>query len=343
MKTQITLFIVAILFLATPASAQNAAAVFAKVSPSVVVVKGKTAQGSGVAVSVKTEGFSRVTTIVTNCHVVIDETVVAITHQSKTGYAIVKSCDKERDLALLELTGELPVVTTRPSASLKVGEPVYAVGAPRGLDLSISDGIVSQLRGDGIANRAMPMIQTTAAISPGSSGGGLFDAQGRLVGVTTLYLKDSQSLNFAMPSDWITQASARGNTNSVQKTEIVQQQQKETLASAWVKVDEGASGNVIYIDYSTVKQQGGYRFAWVLSDFRETKRRSNNTTYQSTITRMAFDCSGERSVIVSLAQYSNQLGTGELVFSQSRQENELKFNDNIPGTMGAKLLQEVCK
>ena len=84
------------------------------------------------------------------------------------------------------------------TSRLKVGEPVYAVGAPRGLELSLSDGIVSQLRGG-----PPPFIQTTAAISPGSSGGGLFDAEGRLVGFTTLYIEGGQSLNFAMPVEWV--------------------------------------------------------------------------------------------------------------------------------------------
>jgi tetratricopeptide (TPR) repeat protein len=79
-----------------------------------------------------------------------------------------------------------------------VGEPVYAVGAPQGLELSLSEGIVSQLRGD-----PPPLIQTTVAISKGSSGGGLFNAEGELVGITTFYLKEGQSLNFALPVEWI--------------------------------------------------------------------------------------------------------------------------------------------
>jgi tetratricopeptide (TPR) repeat protein len=66
------------------------------------------------------------------------------------------------------------------------------------LELSISEGIVSQLRGG-----PPPFIQTTAAISPGSSGGGLFDAEGRLVGLTALYLEGGQNLNFALPVEWI--------------------------------------------------------------------------------------------------------------------------------------------
>jgi S1-C subfamily serine protease len=80
-----------------------------------------------------------------------------------------------------------------------VGDPVYAVGAPQGLELSLSEGIISQLRGGG----PHPIIQTTVAISPGSSGGGLFNAKGELVGITTFYLKDGQSLNFALPVEWI--------------------------------------------------------------------------------------------------------------------------------------------
>jgi hypothetical protein len=86
-----------------------------------------------------------------------------------------------------------------PVGSLQIGEPVYAIGAPRGLELTLSNGIVSSLR----PNDGSHLIQTTAAISPGSSGGGLFDARGNLVGITTLYLTDSQSLNFAVPADWI--------------------------------------------------------------------------------------------------------------------------------------------
>ena len=84
---------------------------------------------------------------------------------------------------------------------LKVGDPVYAVDAPQGLELSLSEGIISQLRG----GHPHPIIQTTVAISPGSSGGGLFTAKGELVGITTFYLKDGQSLNFALPVEWADQ------------------------------------------------------------------------------------------------------------------------------------------
>ena len=66
----------------------------------------------------------------------------------------------------------------------------------------MSAGIVSQLRGDG---GEAPIIQTDAAISPGSSGGGLFDGEGNLVGITTIKFVDDdiEGISFAIPADWI--------------------------------------------------------------------------------------------------------------------------------------------
>jgi S1-C subfamily serine protease len=117
----------------------------------------------------------------------------------KATTATLKAGDPDKDLCLLSAPG----LAAKPArqgraAALKVGEPVYAVGAPQGLELSLSEGIVSQLRGG-----PPPIIQTTVAISQGSSGGGLFNAQGELVGITTFYLEEGQSLNFALPVEWL--------------------------------------------------------------------------------------------------------------------------------------------
>lgn len=89
----------------------------------------------------------------------------------------------------------------RSYASLEVGEPAYTLGSPVGLELTLSNGIVSgQREEDGRS-----FVQTTAPISPGSSGGGLFDSRGNLLGITTLALVGrehlNQSLNFAIPAD----------------------------------------------------------------------------------------------------------------------------------------------
>jgi S1-C subfamily serine protease len=131
------------------------------------------------------------------------------------------------DLCLLQIAlkhgGEPKArpVRIRPSSALKVGEPVYAIGAPVGLELTMSNGIISGLR---IFNPYMPafsdnspiprIIQTTAAASHGSSGGGLFDANGRLVGIMTSSIERGQNLNFALPGELISRlvhAYERGN------------------------------------------------------------------------------------------------------------------------------------
>ena len=190
-----TLFILSIL----PAQihALTPSQVFDKVKDSVVVVKtldaqGKVkSQGSGVLISVGR--------VATNCHVVEG----GISYQVGRGKQLVRATlyaeDGDKDICILDAKG----ITGKPvqlgkATDLKVGVPVYAVGAPQGLERSLSDGIVAQLRGG-----PPPLIQTTAAISPGSSGGGLFDGEGRLVGLTTLYVEGGQSLNFAMPVEWI--------------------------------------------------------------------------------------------------------------------------------------------
>jgi len=76
----------------------------------------------------------------------------------------------------------------------KVGERVFTLGSPLQLEGTLSEGVVSGLRTeDGTA-----LVQTTAAISPGSSGGGLFDSGAKLIGITTFTLRNGQALNFAI-------------------------------------------------------------------------------------------------------------------------------------------------
>ena len=183
--------------LPVPGHALTPGQVFDKVKDAVVVVKtldtqGKVkAQGSGVLIS-----SGRVAT---NCHVIEGGASYQVGRGEQFVSATLYAEDDDKDICLLDAKGiEGKPAQLGKAADLKVGDPVYAVGAPQGLELSLSDGIVAQLRGG-----PPPLIQTTAAISPGSSGGGLFDGEGRLVGLTTLYLEGGQSLNFAMPAEWI--------------------------------------------------------------------------------------------------------------------------------------------
>ena len=202
------------------AQAKSAQEIFAAVAAGVVVVFAldetgeQIGQGSGVVVGENE--------VVTNCHVVADADAVAVRQaadsRGRRTYlmdARMAARDEERDLCLLfviELSkppAAIPAAAGR-ARDLSIGEEVFAVGAPRGLDLSLTRGIVSQLRGD-FGKKSAPVIQTDAAISPGSSGGGLFNEDGKLVGITTFKHsgEGSEGLSFAMPAEWVAELQAQ--------------------------------------------------------------------------------------------------------------------------------------
>lgn len=148
-------------------------------------------QGSAVAVS-KSE-------LLTNCHVVEDLPLIVLLQEETILLAELVSADPagDRCVLLAEEPVLQPVSGIRRFDTLKVGEDVYTIGAPHGLQLSLGAGFVSGLR----ERAGQRLIQTTAPISPGSSGGGLFDGAGNLVGVTTFLLRDSQAIAFALSAE----------------------------------------------------------------------------------------------------------------------------------------------
>jgi tetratricopeptide (TPR) repeat protein len=183
------------------AAANSPEQVFARASPSVVVVQAGSQQGSGVIIAPNL--------VVTNCHVIgaADQIVVRRSRQSHGARRAFG--DLDRDICLLQvpsLQGGIAVLGQ--AANARIGASVFAIGAPRGLELSLSAGLISQLR----EANAGPIIQTTAPISPGSSGGGLFDQRGRLIGITTFQLREGQNINFAVPVEWITSLTQRYET-----------------------------------------------------------------------------------------------------------------------------------
>ena len=90
-----------------------------------------------------------------------------------------------------------PAGAVRRFRDLSVGERVYTIGNPSGLSKTLGEGLISGLR----VRNDIRYVQTTAQISPGSSGGALVDSKGALVGITTFLLKDAQNLNFAIAAE----------------------------------------------------------------------------------------------------------------------------------------------
>jgi hypothetical protein len=170
--------------------------IVARSADSVVVVRTPIGLGTGFVVD---RGI-----VATNLHVIAgaDRILLATSKGKRLQISAITGLDPTHDLALLSFSADasptpLPL---RRDAPLMAGDPVVAIGTPQGLALSASTGIVSAVRELG---PRLTLVQTTAPISPGSSGGPLLDEQGRVVGVTTLISKSGQNLNFAVPVEYL--------------------------------------------------------------------------------------------------------------------------------------------
>lgn len=148
--------------------------------------------------------------LVTNYHVLDGASSASIVFASGRSRRVsgVLAADSLLDLALLKVSGTgYPALSLRPDLP-SAGERVVAIGSPLGLSNTVSEGIVSAVRT--IDGRRL--VQITAAISPGSSGGAVFDDNGRVFAVSTLYLEGGQGLNFAVPVahvlPWLSSSSA---------------------------------------------------------------------------------------------------------------------------------------
>jgi serine protease Do len=173
-------------------------------------VERRRASGSGVVLDAT--GY-----VMTNYHVVQGARRVQVVLGSQPGGtsivkargrtidAMVVGVDEETDLALLKVTGvTLPPLLLGDSDTLKPGQLVFAFGSPLGLDNTVTMGVVSAVGRQLEPDDPMVYIQTDAPINPGSSGGPLVDASGRVVGINTLILSQgggNEGLGFAAPSN----------------------------------------------------------------------------------------------------------------------------------------------
>jgi len=162
---------------------------------------------SGVLVSA--DGF-----IVTNAHVIEgcrNMTATLIHGKSRQSYTpMLKYYDEQADVAVVKIAGHGFDFLGLPIHPAQIGERVYAIGNPRGLEQTISEGIVS-------GNREFDdtsWVQHSAPISPGSSGGALISSRGELVGINAYQLKESQNLNFAVPASTLATALRRARATT---------------------------------------------------------------------------------------------------------------------------------
>ena len=140
--------------------------------------------------------------LVTNYHCVegADKVELKVTGDNNIikGAKVIKA-SRDYDLAIIQTKQDLPFVKIDSLNYDKIGAKVYAIGNPRGLEGSISDGILSGKR----ENEGIEYLQITAPINPGNSGGPVLNEKGEVIGVATFTYKNSQNLNFAMPIKYI--------------------------------------------------------------------------------------------------------------------------------------------
>ena len=197
---------------ALPAVAQGAAAaVSAKLSPSVgtIVVSnaGGTALGSGFVIS----NTGTTSYLITNNHVVSGATrVELIMPTDRTYTATVVGTDSFDDLAVISVTdGHLPMATFADSTKLVTGQAVIAIGSPLGNVGSVTTGVISALHrtiqaGDpasGSQETLQDVLQTDASINPGNSGGPLADSSANVVGVNVATAGGATNIGYSIPAD----------------------------------------------------------------------------------------------------------------------------------------------
>jgi hypothetical protein len=154
--------------------------------------------------------------IVTNLHVVAGMDAIRVRTFDGQSFDVkrVLGYDVERDLALLALDLQQPMPYLRIGDSTKVeaGDPVIAIGNPVGLDYTVSDGLISSVRE---ATEQFTVLQISAPISQGSSGGPLFNPVGEVIGVAFAIFTEGQNLNFAVPSQYLQPLLSRGKQLSL--------------------------------------------------------------------------------------------------------------------------------
>ena len=166
-----------------------------RVTPSVVTLTTPTGTGSGVIVDASG-------VLITSLHVIQGDIEVAVELANGDVYddVAVVDVDERRDLVLLKIKAfNLTAASLGDSDDVQVGEDVVLVGSPQGLNLTVSEGVISAVRDSRDGYR---LLQTSAPASPGSSGGGMFNAYGELVGVVTSQITDGQNLNFGVPINY---------------------------------------------------------------------------------------------------------------------------------------------
>ena len=178
-------------------SVQSPAEIAARSTPAIVTVR--TEDGMGTGFVVRKDGW-----VATNFHVVRGATSVTVVFADHREFPVVEIMNANRlhDLVILRIDAKnLPVLPLGDSDRVRPGDSVLAIGHPLGLEDTVSNGLISAVRE---VHAGLSVLQISAPIAPGSSGGPLFNERGEVIGVATAVSTAGQNLNFGLPSKYVT-------------------------------------------------------------------------------------------------------------------------------------------
>lgn len=248
----------------------EASSIYEKAAPSVVFITCVDAGGQpSSGVILRADGI-----IATNFHVVSGAVAARVQLSNSDIYddVSVVDIDERKDIAILKIKAvNLPVLAIADSDAIKVGAAIYTIGSPRGLTGSLSSGIVSSLRPASDLSSELTgfrIIQFTAPISPGSSGGALLDDTGKLLGLVFAFRPGGQNLNVAIPVNYVAPlaANAKGEGRILKKMPNIESSMVATrnttddiagiYTGVWSSNDYNVSGTIVM---TITKVEGQYQ------------------------------------------------------------------------------------
>lgn len=199
----------------------------------------------------------------TNFHVVerIDSIIVK-TSDGNFYYAQIVLIDEKNDFAILKIVSEdslnFQTINFGNSDNVKQGQDVYAIGSPLGFEYTISQGIVAAIRQNEKVDFTDPVtympivktfekvIQITAAISPGNSGGALFNSKGEVIGITTYTFMGYGNLNFAVAINAFKRTANLINTTNIADDEELKAKKEESLFNSNYRIANNLKSQISY-------------------------------------------------------------------------------------------------
>lgn len=223
----------------------------------------------------------------------------------------------------------------------EIGDQVWTYGSPRGLTGTMSDGIVSAVRDRG----GRTVLQVSAPISPGSSGGPVLDESGRVIGVTVSSIRDAQNLNFAVPARELARLAARraervpfpiGEPRARERVAGGPVLERPVLPDRWLALSRNVSDAELFFDEQSLRRDDDHLRVWIYTFYPETLM-AGEAAFDSSKALFELRCDSQQ---FRLNQYL--LLRGERVIGSNGSISDGAWSAVAPESVAEDLMTRVC-